>query len=71
MLNDTAPLRPDAMKALQQLAAGTPAELVNTRSLYTLERLGLVEWADDHYGREISQKGRALAADMEARKCSE
>lgn len=60
---DAAPLRPDALKALQQLAAGVPAELVNTRSLYTLERLGLVEWADDYYGRRLSDKGRALAAD--------
>lgn len=67
MLADTAPLRPDALRALAQLAAGVPAELVNTRSLYTLERLGLVEWADDHYGRVISSKGRAVAADMERR----
>lgn len=70
MLTDAAPLRPDALRALQQLANGTPAELVNTRSLWTLERLGLVAWADDHYGREITDAGRAVAADME-RRCNQ
>jgi hypothetical protein len=55
-------LRPDAAKALRQLADGTPAELVNLSSLRTLERLGYVEWAiEGHYTRILTQAGRERA----------
>ena len=53
------PLRPDAEKVLHQLYDGRPAELVNTRALWLLEKVGLVEWASDYYGRVISDAGRA------------
>lgn len=70
MLTTVSTLSPASIKALRQLASGTPSELVNTRSLYALERIGLVQWADDHYGRELSPAGHQVAADLERAECN-
>lgn len=64
-------LRPDALKALRQLAAGTPAELVPLTALRALERVGLVEWASEgRYTRVLTDTGRQAAAALEQSECA-